>query len=107
LDLQGPDAESRTSTFPGRVNFGNGKTLVIAPGKSHTEALKSLRFGSGRHRSTAYWLKTGDYTLTASYPRLGVSPAPKDAKEVGNLGKGFGNITITSNPVKLQVEEKK
>jgi len=90
----------------------------IEPGKLYRLPLKSLavldRYRSGQ---ASYWTKHGEYTLKVSY-HTALSPTPKGSKEAVWLGplmvgvdpkaksKGFGQVTFTSNTVKLKVVEK-
>jgi uncharacterized protein (TIGR03067 family) len=78
--------------------------VTLAPGKTHTLAIKSLMTSRlNRDGTASYWTQPGDYTLIATY-KTAVSPVPKGAKD---NGKGFGPVTVTSAPVKLKVVEKK
>jgi RNA polymerase sigma factor (sigma-70 family) len=82
------------------------EVVRLAFGKTYTLPIKNL-FSANRNRpgGIAYWTKPGEYTLTAIY-QTAVSPAPKDAAARPGFD-GFGQVTITSAPVKLKVEEKK
>ena len=80
------------------------KVIVLAPGKTYTWPIKSLKSVSFTHeQSQAYWTEPGEYTLTATV-HTALSPAPKGSKDAGN---GFGRVTITSAPVKVKVVAKK
>jgi hypothetical protein len=79
------------------------KQVTLAPGKTHTLPIKSLMTERiGREGTASYWLEPGDYTLIATYQTF-VSPVPEGAKD---NGKGFGLVTVTSAPVKLEVTQK-
>jgi RNA polymerase sigma factor (sigma-70 family) len=79
------------------------ETIRLAPGKTHSLPIKNV-VSPNRNRAggIAYWTKPGEYTLTATY-QTAVSPAPKDAAARPGY-EGFGNVTVTSAPVKLKVE---
>jgi RNA polymerase sigma factor (sigma-70 family) len=79
--------------------------ISLASGKTHSFAVGSLRTANlGREGSISYWTEPGEYTLTATF-RTEVNPAPQGAKE--GRKKGFGQVTLTSNPLKLKVEAPK
>jgi hypothetical protein len=101
LDLKGPGAE--VIEFKGRLQPRfriNPKTVTLAPGKSVTVPISTLGFGLRGLTHAAYWTAPGSYTLTASYETT-LKPAPAQAGEAGN---GFGTVTLTSAPVKIQVQ---
>lgn len=77
--------------------------VEIAPGKTHSFAVKNLMSGFRGRSKYAYWTAAGEYELVATL-KTGVSPAPADAKDAG---EGFGQVTLTSAPFKLTVAEKK
>jgi hypothetical protein len=121
LDLKGPGAKKVKIIGPpiGANIFPiPPREEKIEPGKAYLLPLKSLavlnRYRAGE---ASYWTKPGEYTLRASY-HTALSPAPKGSKEAVWLGplmvgvdpkaksKGFGQVTFTSNTVKLKVVEK-
>jgi hypothetical protein len=103
LQLEGPGAMSVAPRRAFTTDFRLPKIITIAAGKSHTfPAIKSLTYGFRGVAQQSYWIKAGEYTLTASY-KTAVSPAPKGAKDARN---GFGHVTVTSAPVKIKVEAK-
>jgi hypothetical protein len=99
LDLAGPGALS--VPLKGQITSKIAiapKVVTLKPGQSEMVSINSLSYGfKGSHR--AYWTEPGEYTLSASY-KTSVSPAPKGATDAGN---GFGNVTITSAPIKIKV----
>jgi hypothetical protein len=103
LTLKGPDAVTVAKKAAFTADFRGPKTMTLAPGKSYTVAVNSLQFGFRGASQAAYWLKPGEYTLSASYSTA-ISPAPKDSKEAGE--PGFGLATVTSEPIKIKVEAK-
>jgi hypothetical protein len=103
LDLKGPGAE--TIAFKGRLQprfLIAPKTVTLAPGKSATVPIQSLGFGLRGLTHAAYWTAPGAYTLTASYQTT-LNPAPEGAKAGAD---GFGAVTLSSAPTKIQVEPK-
>jgi hypothetical protein len=103
LEVKGPGVVNAETQRAFTREFRVPKPITLAPGKSHTLELKSLKYGfRGVARST-FLTEPGEITLTAVY-QTAVSPAPKDAKDAGD---GYGAVKLTSAPVKLKVEEKK
>jgi len=103
LNLKGPGAVSAIPLRGFTADFRLPKTIQIAAGKSYSlPALKSLTYGFRGQAEQAYWTKAGEYTLTATYTTA-ISPAPKGAREGEG---GFGQVTVTSAPVKITVKEK-
>jgi hypothetical protein len=103
LELKGPGAE--TVAFGGRAEpkfILAPKTVTLAPGQSVKVKIDSLAFGRRNLTHAAFWTAPGDYTLAISYQAM-LNPAPEGAKDAGN---GFGNVTLTSAPIKLKVTEK-
>ena len=102
LDLAGPGAVN--VPLKGQITSKIAiapKVVSLKPGQSETVPIKSLSHGfKGSHR--AYWTEPGDYMLSAGY-KTAISPAPKGATDAGN---GFGNVTITSAPIKIKVAAK-
>lgn len=105
---------------PGAVRVaprGDGKTFIeppdpgdeavtLAPGKSHFERIPSsylTRGGPLKISGWAYWTEPGDYTLSASL-LTALNPSPKDVKPDKD---GFGKVTLSSEPIKIKVENKK
>jgi hypothetical protein len=103
LKLDGPGAVSVAPRRAFTQEFRIPKAVSLAPGKTYSMEIKSLSFGFRNQSQFAYWTEPGDYTLTASF-KTAVSPTPKGAKETGE--KGFGQVTVTSAPVKIMVTEK-
>lgn len=103
LELKGKGAVNANYHGPMTLEFRLPEAVEIAPGKSHSFAVKSLTSGMRGRSKFAYWTEPGDYELVASL-RTGMSPAPKGAKEAMD---GFGAVTVTSPAFKLTVEEKK
>jgi RNA polymerase sigma factor (sigma-70 family) len=104
LDLKGPGAVSVRPNIPTTLEFRGPQEVAIAPGKSQEVPVAALAYGN-RLSTLAYWTRPGEYTLTATY-LTAVSPAPKGAR-TWNLFPGFGEVSATSAPVKLEVVEKK
>ncbi|MCE9581879.1 MAG: hypothetical protein K8T20_05110 [Planctomycetes bacterium] len=72
----------------------------IAPGKSLSMPLKSLRSGFRGTSHYACWTAAGDYELVVEM-KTGVSPRPEGATEAQD---GFGNVVLTSAPFAVKVE---
>jgi hypothetical protein len=102
LDLKGPGAETVAFKGPQPRFMIAPKTITLAPGKSEKVPIKSLKYGRRNLTDGAYWTAAGEYTLAASYQTT-MRPAPEGAT-VG--GDGFGAVTLTSAPIKIQVEAK-
>jgi RNA polymerase sigma factor (sigma-70 family) len=86
------------------VQSANPEQVTLAPGKSYTLAIKSLRTSSvGRDGSASWWTGPGEYKLIATY-ETAVWPAPKDAK-ASHWDKTFGTVTLTTGTLKLKVVE--
>ena len=103
LELKGKGAVNVEPPLAFTREFRIPEGVEIAPGKTHSIPLKSLMSGFRGRSKYAYWATAGDYELVATL-KTGVSPAPKGAKDAG---EGFGQVTLTSAPLKLTVEEKK
>jgi len=99
LTLTGPGAlEARPRVaFP--AIFIVPKAVDLAPGKSVSIPITKLQYGRRNMEKMAYWTAPGEYKLTASY-NTGLQPAPKDTRE----NMGFGQVTITSEPIIIKVE---
>jgi hypothetical protein len=109
LKLEGPGAVN--VTLPAQsapIARGPFTQVTLAPGKTHTLPINSLMTKRlGRDGTASYWLQPGDYTLIATY-KTAVSPAPPGSKDGGKwLGEGFGQVTVTTAPVKLKVTPEK
>jgi hypothetical protein len=102
LDLKGPGAVSVKPQLAFTTIFIGPKPVTIAAGKTHSIPVTSLKYGFRGASMMSYWTEAGDYTLTASI-KTGISPAPKDAK---NVKDGFGEVTLTTEPLKIKVEGK-
>jgi hypothetical protein len=103
LTLEGPGAVNVKGRQAFTREFRVPKPVTIAPGKAYTYELKSLAHGFRMAAEQAYWTEPGNYTLTAKL-KTAVAPAPKGAKAAGDDGR-FGEVTVTSEPVKLKVEK--
>jgi hypothetical protein len=121
LDLKGPGARKVKILGPpigANIPPIPPREESIEPGNVFRLPLKSLavldRYRAGE---ASYWTKPGEYSLTVRY-HTAISPAPKGVKPAVWLGpirvgddpkaksKGFGQVTFTSNTVKLKVVEK-
>jgi hypothetical protein len=76
--------------------------MTLKPGQSHSIPVAQLRYGLRGGSEYAYWTEPGDYTLTASF-NTAISPAPANVKPQAD---GFGQVTLTSEPIKIKVEGK-
>jgi hypothetical protein len=102
LHLKGDGAVSLKPRVAFPAIFILPKPVTIAPGKTHSIPVTSLKYGFRGASNMAYWTEPGDYTLSASL-KTGISPAPKDSKEKRD---GFGVVTLATEPVKLKIEAK-
>jgi hypothetical protein len=103
LHLKGPGAVSAEPLLAFTADFRVPKTITLPAGKRFAfPAIKSLSHGFRGQSLKSYWTEAGDYTLSASYTTA-VSPAPKGAKKAE---EGFGQVTVTSAPVKIKVVAK-
>ncbi len=103
LELKGKGAMSVQPAIAMTREFRVPQALMLPAGKSHTIAIKSLKYGMRGISQQAYWTDAGEYTLTARF-MTGISPPPPDSKA---LAEGFARVTLISKPVKLKVELKK
>jgi hypothetical protein len=103
LDLKGPGAMSVAPLRPMTLEFRVPEAVTLAPGKSLSVPIKSLTYGMRGNSNQAYWTKSGEYTLGATY-QTGISPPPAGAKDVE---EGFARLKVTADPVKITVEEAK
>ncbi|HEY7308675.1 MAG TPA: hypothetical protein VH643_04845 [Gemmataceae bacterium] len=102
LELKGKGAVNARPRRAFTREFRVPHAVTLAPGKSHTIAVKSLQFGFRGVAEQAYWTDAGEYTLTAHF-QTGISPPPPDSKAGRD---GFARITLTSEPIKIKVEAK-
>jgi len=103
LELKGTGAVSVTARKAFTREFRLPKAMTLAAGKSYSMPITSLTYGFRGVAQQAYWTEAGEYTITASY-NTAISPAPKGSKDAND---GFGRVTITTEPVKIQVEAPK
>jgi hypothetical protein len=103
LDVKGPGAMTVEGRKAFTTDFRLPKPMTLEPGKTYTFTVSSLSFGFRGAGKQAYWTEAGEYTIAASF-KTGIAPPPKSAKEARD---GFGLVTLTSEPVKITVEEKK
>lgn len=102
LALKGKGAENVEPSLAFTLEFRAPEGVEIAAGKTHTFPVKALKSGHRGGSKFAYWTAAGEYELVATL-KTGMTPAPKDAKDAGD---GYGQVTLTSAPLKLKVEEK-
>ncbi len=102
LELKGNGVLNAAPLLAFTTEFRVPEAMMLAPGKTHSTVLRSMKYGFRGVSQQAYWTETGDYTLTASF-KTGLKPAPKDAK---NVEDGLAKVTVTSEPIKLKVEAK-
>ncbi len=102
LELKGAGAVSVTPQqfFPNI--FILPKPVTLAPGKSTSLPIASLSYGRRGVAHRAYWTEPGEYSLQASLV-TGINPPPKGVQADKT---GFGKATITSEPIKIKVQEK-
>lgn len=103
LDLKGPGAVTIKPRLFRPTIYILPKSTTIAPGKTFSIPVTTLKSGPRGDTNWSYWTEPGEYTLTAGF-KTGISPAPKDAKEVNK--DGFATVTIKTEPIKLKVEAK-
>ncbi len=103
LDLEGKGAINQNLRRAFTTDFRGPKAISLAPGKTHEVPISSLSSGFRGASRHSYWTEAGEHALTVSL-KTAVSPAPKDAKDAGE--PGFGQVTITSAPVKIKVTDK-
>ena len=89
--LKGPDAVSAGQSHPEGRARPERKPLSLAPGQTMTIPVKSLSVAQWGQEDRWYWLKPGEYTLTA------VVNTTIDGKPVD----------LPSNPITLKVVEPK
>lgn len=97
----GGKAERRGSPAVGR-KLASGQTFTMP-----VTTLASDAWNESGDRSTSwrgYWTEPGEHTLTASF-KTAVSPAPQGAMPARD--KGYGLVTLLSNPVKIKVKPEK
>lgn len=103
LELKGKGAVNLKPRLAMTREFRIPQAVSIGPGKKYTLAIKHLQGGMRGVSEAAFWTEPGEYTLIARF-QTAIAPPPANAK---NVRDGFGRVTLTSKPVKLQVEEKK
>lgn len=103
LELKGKGAMNIAPPLAFTREFRIPSGVEIAPGKSVSLPVKSLTSGFRGASVFSYWTAPGEYELTAKL-KTGVNPAPKGAKEAD---EGFGEVKLTSLPLRLTVEAKK
>jgi len=103
LELKGKGALTLNPNLAFTREFRSPTAAEIAPGKSLSIPIKSLTSGFRGASKFTYWTAPGEYELVAKF-KTGMNPAPKGAKDAGD---GFGQVTLTSAPFKLTVDEKK
>ncbi len=103
LELKGKGAASASPLLAFTREFRIPAAAEIEPGKTLSIPVKSLTSGFRGASKFSYWTAPGEYELIAKF-KTGMSPAPKGAKDAG---EGFGQVTITSAPLKITVVEKK
>lgn len=101
LELKGPGALSVKPRVFFPSIFINPKPVTLAPGKTHSIPVTSLKSGFRGGSIYSYWTSSGEYTLAAAY-KTGITPAPEGSKE----RNGFGMVTLKATPIKLKVEAK-
>jgi RNA polymerase sigma factor (sigma-70 family) len=98
LDLQGPSPLTIHGSYgelkPREVP---SSAVRIDAGKTHEIPIQHLHTHQGD--TIHYWCRPGEYTLTAQL-RTALSPAPANSKQAA---RGFGRVTLTAEPVKIQV----
>jgi hypothetical protein len=95
------------------------REVVLGPGKTASLPIASLAvLDQYRAGPVLYWTAPGEYTLTAHF-HTALSPAPKGAREPVWIGRpmigvdpkartrGFGQVRLTSAPIKLKVVDRK
>ena len=102
LELKGPGAMSLAPRLNFSANFIGPQTMKLAPGKSHTIQLTSLRYGFRGASRRAYWTDPGEYTLAACF-KTAISPSPQGLRADET---GFVKVALKSEPVKIKVEKK-
>jgi hypothetical protein len=103
LELKGPGAVSVKPLLAFTTDFRGPRPTTLGPGKSFLVQISGLKYGFRGVAESAYWTEPGDYTLTASFVTA-LTPSPDGVKPDE---KGFGKVTLTTEPIKLKVEAKK
>jgi hypothetical protein len=101
LALTGPGAETIAPLLAFTTDFRGPTATTLAPGKSVTIPIKSLKHGFRGGSQMSYWSEPGEYKVTATF-KSGISPAPKGTK----VNDGFGLVEIVSQTLTLTVEAK-
>jgi hypothetical protein len=102
LELKGPSAVAVKPRLGFTADFRLPKAMTLAAGKTHTIKITSLRHGFRGTAESAYWAAPGEYTITARF-NTSINPPPTGTKPDE---KGFGKVTLASEPVKVKVEKK-
>ena len=102
LQLKGPEAVTVKPLVISTLEFRVPKPMTLAAGKTHKVPVTRLRYGHRGISEQAYWSEPGEYTLSATF-NTGIKPAPKGVKAEDD---GFGRVTLTSDPIKVKVDNK-
>jgi hypothetical protein len=102
FDVKGPAARNYYVTRFFTRLLVMPKPVTLAPGKTHTFGFKNLKHGMRGVAQEWFWTQPGEYTLTVRY-NTAISPAPPGSRDAG---MGFGQVSITSTPITIQVQEK-
>jgi hypothetical protein len=100
--LKGPGAVTLKPLLAVTREFRVPRSMTLAAGKTYSIKLNSLRAGFRGISELSYWTEPGEYTLSANF-RTGINPAPEGTKADD---KGFGEVTLKSEPVTIKVEKK-
>jgi hypothetical protein len=102
LTLKGEGAVSVAPRRAFTTIFRGPMAETLAPGKKIAIPITKLNYGFRGAAQQAYWTAPGDYTLSASF-KTALLPAPTGSEKGDD---GFGQVTITSEPIKIRVEVK-
>jgi hypothetical protein len=103
LELKGDGAVNVPSGLAFTLEYRSPSAVEVPAGKTVEFPVKALSSGHRGAERYSYWTASGEYDLVATL-KTGVSPAPVGAKDAGD---GFGQVTLTSAPLKIKVEAKK
>jgi hypothetical protein len=98
FNLEGPGAVSQLITLMTTADLKFSHPVVIRAGRTYTQPITSLDFPSPRPNSRWYWLRRGDYRLSATW-RLGGLAVPNAQ---GGSKQTAGTVLVTA-PIKLKV----
>jgi hypothetical protein len=98
LDVKGPGAVSVIAQKAFTQEYRAPAATTLPPGRSYSYPITSLKYGFRGVEKHAYWTEPGEYTITATLTTA-ISPAPPGTK----VQKGFGQVALTSNPLKVKV----